>query len=201
MRADGRTVAAARRDASVVTEHHAAGNELPDEPPTPTAVEASLVQLVNQARAEHGLPPLRVDDRVAAAARRHARVMAEHNAIGHEFPDEPALVDRVATTGITFRMVGENVGRTNTGRPAIDSHRCLMDSEPHRANILGETFDAVGIGVVADGSMFYISEVFVSPTRSHRPDPASGARDFGSRTPDTGAAAKASRLHPPEDGW
>ena len=41
------------------------------------AGEAQLVQLINQSRADEGLPPLKVDERLTKAARKHSELMAQ----------------------------------------------------------------------------------------------------------------------------
>ena len=47
--------------------------------------ERELFASVNQARRAQGLAPLRWDESLAAAARRHAEVMAEHGSVQHGF--------------------------------------------------------------------------------------------------------------------
>ncbi len=132
----------------------------PAQHPTPATIEAELVRLLNQERTARGLPALRADTRLADAARRHARVMADHKAIGHEFAGEPDLDARVDAVGVRFSEVGENVAMTDAADPALSSHRRLMDSRGHRANILDKSFTAVGVGVAIAGGTVYIVEVF-----------------------------------------
>src|SRR5229473_4946865 len=47
--------------------------------------ERELFASVNQARQAQGLPPLRWDESLAKAARRHAEAMAEHGSAQHGF--------------------------------------------------------------------------------------------------------------------
>jgi uncharacterized protein YkwD len=36
-----------------------------------------------------------------------------------------------------------------------------MASPPHRANILGERFTNVGVGVATDGESYWITQIFI----------------------------------------
>jgi hypothetical protein len=127
---------------------------------TPAEVEADLVRMLNAERVVRGLPELRIDAHLAEAARAHARVMADHGDIGHQFPGEAALEARVAETGVRFGEVAENVSRTNAAEVALVAHKALMDSRPHKATILDPAFNVVGVGTVDDGRMFYIAQAF-----------------------------------------
>ena len=96
-------------------------------------VERELFASVNQARRAQGLPPLRWDESLAAAARRHADVMAEHRSAQHGFDGEPSLSSRVKQAGAHFTWLSENVTQGPT--PEF-IHTQFMKSPPHRANIL-----------------------------------------------------------------
>ena len=53
-----------------------------------TVAEQYLFAAANEARANQGLPPLRLDPVLAEASARHAREMANHAAISHQFDGE-----------------------------------------------------------------------------------------------------------------
>jgi hypothetical protein len=107
--------------------------------------EQQLVQQLNQSRAQAGLPPLKVEDRLAQAAREHSQKMADANMLGHVLPGEPGVAERLAATGLHFNRSGENVGY-NTDFGNIQS--AFMHSPPHRANIMSPDYNLVGIGLV-----------------------------------------------------
>src|SRR5271156_2241679 len=107
--------------------------------------ERELFASVNQARREQGLAPLRWDERLAAAARRHAEVMAERGSAQHGFEGELSLSARVKQAGGHFSWLSENV--TPGPTPGF-IHSQFMNSAAHRANILDRDMDSVGIGVV-----------------------------------------------------
>jgi uncharacterized protein YkwD len=117
--------------------------------------ERELFNSVNQARRAQGLAPLRWDERVAEAARRHAEVMAERGSAQHGFEGEPSLSARVKQTGAHFRWLSENVTQGPTLRFI---HSQFMNSPSHRANILDRDMDSIGVGVVERRGQLYAVE-------------------------------------------
>jgi uncharacterized protein YkwD len=119
--------------------------------------ERDLFACVNQARRTQGLPPLRWDETLAAAARRHAEAMAEHGSAQHGFEGEPSLSARVKQAGARVTWLSENV----TQGPTPDFiHTQFMKSPPHRANILDRDMDSIGVGVVEQGGQLFAVEDF-----------------------------------------
>jgi uncharacterized protein YkwD len=118
--------------------------------------ERELFASINQARRARGLPPLRWDDSLAAAARRHAEVMAERGTAQHGFEGEPSLSARVRQAGARFSWLSENVTQ---GLTPEFIHSQFMKSPPHRANILDLDMDSIGVGVVQhDGQLFAVED-------------------------------------------
>ena len=125
---------------------------------TPTLrMERELFASVNQARREQGLAPLRWDESLATAARRHAEVMAEHGSAQHGFEGEPSLSARVKQAGVRFSWLSENVIQ---GPSPEFIHAQFMKSPPHRANILDRDMDSIGVGVVEQGTQLFVVEDF-----------------------------------------
>jgi uncharacterized protein YkwD len=58
-----------------------------------------------------------------------------------------------------FSGLGENVIRGGCGMSAGQIHQAWMNSDLHRANILGN-FGAIGIGVACNGGALYATEDF-----------------------------------------
>jgi uncharacterized protein YkwD len=119
--------------------------------------ERELFAAVNQARRAEGLAPLRWDESLAAAARRHAEVMAERGSAQHRFEGEPSLSARVKRTGAHFSWLAENVTQGPT--PEF-IHTQFMRSPPHRANVLDREMDSIGVGVVERGGQLFVVEDF-----------------------------------------
>jgi uncharacterized protein YkwD len=119
--------------------------------------ERELFASVNQARRAEGLAPLRWDESLAAAARRHAEVMAERGSAQHGFEGEPSLSARVKQAGARFSWLSENVAQGPT--PGF-IHSQFMKSPPHRANIVDTDMDSIGVGVVEQGGQLFAVEDF-----------------------------------------
>jgi len=119
--------------------------------------ERELFAAVNQARRAQGLAPLRWDESLATAARRHAEVMAEHGSAQHGFEGEPSLSARVKQAGVRFSWLSENVIQ---GPSPEFIHAQFMKSPPHRANILDRDMDSIGVGVVEQGRQLFAVEDF-----------------------------------------
>lgn len=119
------------------------GNEL--------AFEAEFLELINQERAADGLNPLTRLDVLVDGARGQAQAI--HGA-GYLFHN-PDLAD--VTTG--WYALGENVGY---GPTVIALHNAFMDSPGHRANVMKDTYNYAGVGVVIDAnSVIWVAVVFM----------------------------------------
>ena len=118
--------------------------------------ERDLLAAVNQARRTQGLSPLRWDESLAMAARRHAVEMAEHGSAQHAFEGEPTLSARVKQAGVHFSWLAENVTQGPTSEFV---HAQFMHSPSHRANILDADMNSIGVGVVErDGQLFAVED-------------------------------------------
>jgi uncharacterized protein YkwD len=122
-----------------------------------TRAERELFASVNQARRLQGLAPLRWDESLAVAARRHAEVMAEHGSAQHGFEGEASLSVRVKQAGAHFGWLLENVAQ---GPAPEFIHSQFMKSPPHRANVLDRDMDSIGVGVVEQGGQLFAAEDF-----------------------------------------
>jgi uncharacterized protein YkwD len=122
-----------------------------------TTGEHELFLSVNRARSAQSLPPLKWNEDLALAARKHAAIMAQHGAAQHGFPGEPALATRVTQAGVKFSWVSENVC-AGAGTVAIETQ--FSKSPNHLANILDTDMDSVGIGVVERNGQSFAVEDF-----------------------------------------
>jgi uncharacterized protein YkwD len=122
-----------------------------------TVAEQYLFAAANEARANQGLPPLRLDPVLREASVKHAREMANHDAISHQFNGEPELATRGANAGAHFSLIAENVGEAPSS-PII--HDLWMHSPGHRANLLDPNVDSIGIAIVTRNNQLYAVEDF-----------------------------------------
>ena len=165
----------------------------------PAAAEQQLVTLINQDRAQNGLPALVVNATLSSIARGaphqvcgngqtlHGRSqdMVERNYFAHEIPPCNSYVWPIITSfGVQWSSAGENIGWNNYSPQAtsVDQmNTAFMNSSGHRANILGG-YNQVGVGAFAapgpwssggtsyDGVVMY-TEVFVNGPVSQPPPP------------------------------
>jgi len=127
-----------------------------------TIAEQYLLSAANQERAARGLSQLRRDPMLAQAAATHAREMAAHGTISHQFPGEPELTGRGANAGVPFSAISENVAEAPS---AVQIHDLWMHSEHHRENLLDPAIDSAGISVIARGGELFAVEDFVKTVR------------------------------------
>ena len=127
---------------------------------TPANVaEQFLLAAANQDRLVRGLQPLRLDPILSQAALAHAREMADHHDISHQFPGEAKLSDRGASAGAHFSLISENVAQAPISAMI---HDLWMHSKGHRENLLDPNVDAVGISVVERDHEYYAVEDFAN---------------------------------------
>ena len=122
-----------------------------------SSAQEIIFDALNKARVAHGLKPLTLDTKLTDVAQQHSALMAKQHAISHQFYQEPGPTERIVGTGLRMEATGENVAVSKTAERA---HKALMNSPPHRANILNRRFNAVGIGVIRDRDALYVTEDF-----------------------------------------
>jgi len=120
--------------------------------------ELRLLILANQSRQEAGAPPLTLDAGLSRAALAHAMIMLEERRLSHQFPGEPSVPERLASsTELHLDQSGENVA---LDYDAERGHQHLMLSPPHRANLLNPAYNVIGLAVVRSGDRLYIVQDF-----------------------------------------
>jgi Cysteine-rich secretory protein family len=123
----------------------------------PTVAEQYLLAAANLDRAQRGLPVLTLNPELAEAARTHAREMANHGDISHQFDGEPDLTERGATAGVHFSLITENVAEASD---PVMMHDLWMNSEGHRENLLDPEVNSVGISIIFHDHQYYAVEDF-----------------------------------------
>ncbi|MBN8630886.1 MAG: CAP domain-containing protein [Rhodobacterales bacterium] len=106
----------------------------------------SVLTAINAARAKAGCKPLHLDARLVAAAKAHARAMAEQNFFGHAGKDGSRFTSRLARQGYSYRTAAENIAAgQKTASQVVAS---WLKSAGHRRNILNCRMTETGIAVV-----------------------------------------------------
>jgi uncharacterized protein YkwD len=112
--------------------------------PTAVTPEQMLAE-INSIRRGNGQGPLVFNTTLERAARNQARMMAEHDALSHNFGPGLTLRERVTAVGYSG-PVGENVaGGQRTLEGALTG---WMQSSGHRATLLSDRWGSVGMAVV-----------------------------------------------------
>lgn len=122
-----------------------------------SGAEVQLFTAVNRARGAARLPALHWNAALAAAARRHAGIMAQRGSAEHGFAGEPTLASRATQAGARFVWLSENVAQ---GRGVAIIQEQFLKSPRHRANMLDSDMDSVGIGIVRRGRQLFAVEDF-----------------------------------------
>ena len=104
-----------------------------------------MIDLVNKARAQAGLSPLKADMALVSLARRKAQDMITLKYFGHISPTYGSPFDMMKAAGVTYRYAGENLAGAGNVDQAFNS---LMNSSGHRANILNRDYTDIGVGAV-----------------------------------------------------
>ena len=142
----------------------------PEEPTTPEEPEISegrtdpalslaIFEDINAKRAENGAAPLLYCDALQDAANLRAKECAE--SFSHTRPDGSACFTAFT---VSFSEAGENIAMCGSLSASKEVFMEMwMNSEGHRANILGEQFTAVAVGVYVDSASgsTYAVQLFV----------------------------------------
>ena len=141
--------------------------EVPEVPETPEQTPDSEVEnpenplaykvllLVNSEREKYGLYALTYDSLLSSAANIRAKEIK--SLFSHTRPDGRSCFTALDEVGYSYRKAGENIAYGQ--RSAEEVVTAWMNSEGHRANILGD-YDYIGIGVYEKGGVIYWSQFF-----------------------------------------
>lgn len=110
--------------------------------------EWQVLQKVNQERMKEGEPPLSMFKAIQEASGERAEELKSE--FSHTRPDGSSCFSILEQKKIHYMASGENiaVGQKN----ATEVMKSWMNSEGHRANILSNAFQHIGIGYVTGGS-------------------------------------------------
>jgi uncharacterized protein YkwD len=103
-----------------------------------------VLYLTNLERRANGLPPVKGQPNLEAAAAAHAQDMAFLDYFAHDSADGRTPWDRLRAAGYDYSAAGENIAAGYaTPEAAMEG---WMSSPGHRANILNGTFRELGVG-------------------------------------------------------
>lgn len=143
----------------------------PPSSPSPSPADPSAVQtalgLINQSRAQIGLPPLTQYEPLRQEAQAFTNDMARRGYFSHYTPEGLSPGDRIAAAGIKVGRWAENIGDGH-GSPVSSViqqlHQLMMaevaPNDGHKQNILSPDLHRLGIGIAtaADGTIYYATD-------------------------------------------
>jgi uncharacterized protein YkwD len=130
-----------------------------------SAAENELLQAANKSRALAGVPPLRINDGLREAARAHARRMVASERLEHQLSGEPVLLERIAeVSSLKMDRAGENIANASC---APGANEALMQSAPHRKNLLDRGFNVAGIAAIWSKGRLYVVQDFAHEIPSY----------------------------------
>jgi uncharacterized protein YkwD len=141
-----------------------------------TTLELGVLRDLNATRAEYGLPPLTLNQRLSDAAAAHTHEMAAEGYFKHSSFDGTPFWRRIGqfypVTGYAYWSVGENLLWSSPDLDPSDAIDWWMQSPPHRANILSKEWREVGLDAL---------HVTAAPGTYHGLDVTLVTMDFGVR--------------------
>ncbi len=150
--------------------------EPPAASPTPTALPAApppadvatwpyeIVRLINEARAQHGLPPLAHNETLAQIAQAHANDCLQRGWGSHTGSDGSTVKMRMLRVGYDPVHWSECWAHTQTPQSAMDMWMDeVSPNDPHRRTILSTWLTEVGVGVVQPDWGYYFFADFGQP--------------------------------------
>ncbi len=105
-----------------------------------------LLDITNKDRAEKGLHPLVLSEKLSSAARWKADNMFQNNYWAHFAPDGTSPWDFIKNSGYDYAYAGENLAKGFTHSEAVV--KAWMESESHRENMLSDKYKEVGFAIV-----------------------------------------------------
>ncbi|MDD3006969.1 MAG: CAP domain-containing protein [Candidatus Pacebacteria bacterium] len=108
---------------------------------------ANVITLINQSRAEEGLSALAANAKLNLAAQNKAYDMFEQQYFEHIGPDGRNPEDWIEEAGYDWMSIGENIAYGYDTAESV--HVAFMNSPGHRANILGDDYEHVGVAAVS----------------------------------------------------
>lgn len=122
-----------------------------------SAYEQEVVRLVNEQRAQNGLPALTHNWELSRVARYKSQDMVDNRYFSHTSPTYGSPFQMITAFGLSYRTAGENIAYgQRTPQEVVNT---WMNSSGHRANILSSAYTQIGVGYVANGN--YWTQMFI----------------------------------------
>jgi len=116
----------------------------------------SVLEYVNQYRAEAGVAPLVLNDELSLAASVRATEMLRNNYFDHARPDGRSWSTIFNELGISCSSYGENIAKGYGDAASVSAGWYV--SSGHYANMVKDTYGKIGIGVayISPGNAYWV---------------------------------------------
>jgi uncharacterized protein YkwD len=125
---------------------------------TSSRATTSFTQTLNNFRTTQGLGSVQQSARLTQAATLHAQDMVARGYFSHRSPDGPngnTFSQRARSSGCAMRAGAENIAQGQTTAQA--AFTSWSNSAGHRANMLGTSYSAYGLGRAGDTWVLLLS--------------------------------------------
>jgi uncharacterized protein YkwD len=126
-----------------------------------SALSAAVIQSVNTERAIRGLPALKQDPELSAAAQAHACDMGKRGYFSHAGRNGSTVMTRAKTQGYRACLIAENIALGQGDVAQVMAS--WIGSKGHRANILRRGVRDTGVGVALQKGRLVWVQVFAKP--------------------------------------
>ena len=126
-----------------------------------STLSAAVIQSVNTERATRGLPGLKQDPELAAAAQAHACEMGKRGYFSHEGRNGSTVMTRAKRQGYKACLIAENIALGQGDVAQVMAS--WMGSKGHRTNILRRGVSDTGVGVALQNGRLVWVQVFARP--------------------------------------
>jgi uncharacterized protein YkwD len=117
------------------------------------SAESSIIGWINSARSSRGLTPLRPHSSLTSISGLRASRMASANVMSHTIGGN--LASQLNSYRVSWYRYGENVGWSTAGWPSSSAraiYNMWMNSPSHKALILSNRFNYIGVGLALRSS-------------------------------------------------
>lgn len=114
--------------------------------------------LVNKERNAYGLQPVKVSPILSEAANIRASELKEN--FSHTRPNGTSCFTAMSELKIQYRAAAENIAYGQKNPESV--MKAWMNSSGHRANILNEKMEYIGVGVIYRDGVYYWSQFFAA---------------------------------------
>lgn len=137
--------------------------------------------LVNKERIAYGLQPIKVSPLLSEAANIRAGEIKEN--FSHTRPNGTSCFTAMSELGIQYRSAAENIAYGQKNPESVMN--AWMNSSGHRANILNEKMEYIGVGVFYQDGVYYWSQFFAASNSLSNDAYLPGENDDTVTTPST----------------